>query len=118
VLANAGATLPRRDPVDTRVIEQVRTGKVTYDKGILTDIQQVGGYPEYKGTPYKDSDGDGIPDDWETAHGLNPHDPSDATTDLNGDGYSNIEEFINGTDPQSKKIDWTDLKNNVDIRNR
>ena len=38
--------------------------------------------------------------------------------DSNGDGYLNIEEFINGTDPQSKKIDWTDLKNNVDPRNQ
>jgi hypothetical protein len=96
VLENAGATRPVRDPVDKRVIEEVRTGKVTYENGIITDIAQVGGYPEYKGTPYVDSDGDGMPDDYETAHGLNPHDPSDANK-VNADGYTKIEEFINGS---------------------
>ena len=145
VLANAGATLPHRDPVDLRVIETVRTGKTTaragkdagdlsraagyspeavgsivtdIDRGLITDISQVGGYPEYKGTPYKDSDGDGMPDDWEKAHGLNPKDASDASGDLNGDGYTNIEEFINGTNPQTKKVDWNNPKNNVDKRNK
>jgi len=144
-LANAGATLPKRDPVDTRIVKSVRTGEVSakidihdtadfshvgyaqrvidaiialVPKGIITNPSQVGGYPEYKGTPYKDSDGDGMPDDWEIAHGLNPNDPSDASGDLNGDGYTNIEEFINGTDPRAKKVDWADLKNNVDARNQ
>jgi hypothetical protein len=32
--------------------------------------------------------------------------------DSNNDGYSNIEEFINGRDPRGKRIDWTDIKNN------
>ncbi len=115
VLAGAGATLPKRDPVDVRVIEEVRTGQVTYKEGngILTDVSQVGGYPEYKGTPYKDSDHDGIPDDWETRYGLNANDPTDAIKDLNADGYTNIEKYINGIDP-TKKVDWTDLKNNID----
>jgi hypothetical protein len=115
VLANAGATLPRRDPIDERILNIVRTGRVTYaaGNGIITDVSQVGGYPEYKGTPYKDSDGDGLPDAWETRHGLNPHDPSDATKDLNGDGYTNIEKYINGLDPATK-IDWRDPRNNID----
>ncbi|HZI33448.1 MAG TPA: thrombospondin type 3 repeat-containing protein, partial [Candidatus Binatia bacterium] len=145
VLAHAGATLPRRDSVDERIIKEVRTGVIPalhiakgseekaefygYAKkwtdqlgeqvkqGYVTDPSEVGGWPEYKGTPYQDSDGDGMPDDWEKAHGLNPNDPSDATKDSNGDGYSNIEEFIYGLDPQSKKVDWTDLKNNVDPLN-
>lgn len=145
VLANAGATLPKRDAVDARITNDVRTGKASakpaanteeslshagYTKeaiaellrliplGIITDPSQVGGYPEYKGTPYKDSDGDGMPDDWEKKHGLNPNDPGDANSDLNGDGYTNIEDFINGLDPRAKKVDWTDLKNNVDRRNK
>lgn len=109
VLANAGATLPRRDAVDHRVVNMVKTGEVTFKegKGIITDISQVGGHPAYVGTPYVDSDKDGMPDEWETAHGLNPKDPSDAAGDLNGDGYTNIEEFINGTDPRGPKKDWT-----------
>jgi len=140
VLANAGATLPRRDAVDQRVAQMVRSGvigdrPVTQDiaailaavklqmktgaileqipRGIITHPEQVGGYPEYKGEPYKDSDNDGMPDDWETRHGLNPNDPSDSTGDINGDGYTNIEKFIHGIDP-TKKVDWTDLKNNID----
>jgi hypothetical protein len=61
VLKEAGATRPKRDPVDARIVEEVRTGKVTYEegKGIITDISQVGGYPEYKGEPYADADKDG-----------------------------------------------------------
>ena len=135
VLDNAGATLPKRDIVDQHIITQVRTGEVYYDKkadskkyyqfryrrlpadsykqGIITDISQVGGYPEYKGKPYKDSDGDGMPDDWEIKHGLNPKDPSDANGDLNGDGYTNIEKYINGIDP-SQKTDWKNPENNHD----
>lgn len=114
VLANSGATLPRRDPVDDRIIDQVRTGKVTYEagKGILTDISQVGGYPQYKGEPSTDSDADGMPDWWETKYGLNPCDPSDAGGDCNGDGYTNVEKYLNGIDP-SKRLDYKDPKNNA-----
>lgn len=140
VLAHAGADLPDRDAVDTRIIEEVRTGVIPplhiakgsqekaefygyaqkwtdqlaeqVKQGFITDPSEVGGWPEYKGTPYKDSDGDGMPDDWEKAHDLNPKDPSDAVKDTDGDGYSNIEEFINGTDP-NKAVDYTNLKNNV-----
>jgi hypothetical protein len=134
VLDNAGATLPKRDPVDTRVTTQVRTGNInpidgvklpktqfehrrlpidSYKNGIITDVSQVGGYPEYKGTPYPDADQDGMPDDWENKVGLNPKDASDAQKDMSGDGYSNIEKFINGIDPK-KKTDWKDPKNNHD----
>jgi hypothetical protein len=117
VLANAGATLPKRDAVDERVVKMVRTGEVTYSagKGIITDISQVGGYPEYHGEPYADADSDGMPDAWETQHGLNPNDPADASQDLNGDGYTNIESFLHGIDLKAK-VDWTDPKNNVDPR--
>lgn len=50
----------------------------------------------------KDSDGDGIPDWWEEKYGLNPDDPSDANEDLDGDGYSNLKEYQNKTDPTVK----------------
>jgi hypothetical protein len=116
VLNNAGATLPKRDAVDQRITEQVRTGKIntianvklpekqfehrrlpidSYKIGIITDPSQVGGYPEYKGTPYKDADNDGMPDDWEVKHGLNPKNAGDASADRDKDGYTNIEEFLN-----------------------
>jgi hypothetical protein len=91
-----------------------RLGNDSYLKGIITDPSQMGGLPEYKKVkPRKDSDGDGMPDDWEIANGLNPNDPSDANGDINGDGYTNIEKYINGIDTKTK-VDWTDLKNNHD----
>lgn len=151
VLSNVGATLPCRDIVDQRIVEEVRTGQAYYVKklpkknpygdmwglsdksknkegffkyrrldndsykhGIITNIEQMGGFPKYKKyTAWKDSDGDGMPDEWEIANGLNPNDPSDANLDCNGDGYTNIEKYINGIDTK-KEVDWTDLKNNHD----
>jgi hypothetical protein len=134
VLDHAGATIPKRDEVDTRIVKQARTGVIeyqegldakdskyvkrrlpadSYKKGIITDISQVGGYPEYNGTPYTDSDSDGMPDWWEEKHGLNPNDPADANGDINGDGYTNIEKFINGINPETK-VDWSNLQFNYD----
>ncbi|ANH80263.1 polysaccharide lyase [Niabella ginsenosidivorans] len=120
VLKNAGATLPVRDAVDRRVIEDVRTGKITYSRdarpapvskylkrrlpadsykeGIISDIQQVGGYPEYKGTPHKDTDNDGIPDAVEKKMGLDPGNASDAPA-IAKNGYSNIENYLNSLVP-------------------
>jgi hypothetical protein len=124
VLENAGATLPKRDPVDARIVEQARTGVIkykegvklpetqfkhrrlpidSYKQGIITDISQVGGYPDYKGTPYKDSDKDGIPDDWEIRNGLNPKNAADAAADRNKDGYTNIEEYLNSVVPANSR---------------
>ena len=113
VLQHGGASLPRRDSVDTRIMEEVRTGEVTYKKGdgIISDISQVGGFPEYKGTPYTDSDGDGMPDWWEQRFNLDPRSAEDARFDMSGDGYSNIECFINGLDPW-QYIDWRDPTRN------
>ena len=116
VLAKAGATLPRRDAVDKRVTEMVRTGKVTTENGIIADPKEVGGYPAYTFTPEQvpaDTDGDGMPDAWEKSHKLNPNDPADGPADADKDGYTNVEEYLNGTDPQ-EPIDYGDLKNNLD----
>ncbi len=91
VLARAGASL-KRDAVDERVISNVRE-----HKGRLIDSQdQVGGWPTLHTLPApRDSDGDGMPDAWETAHGLNPNDPADGRQDRDHDGYTNLEEYLN-----------------------
>lgn len=126
VLANVGATLPHRDAVDMRVVEQVRTGKITYKdvntdtlpqfhvrklpkdsykQGIVTEVFEVGGYPNYQGKPYKDSDNDGLPDEYETSHGLNPKDPNDSAKPAkDGSGYSNIEVWLNTLAKKGEKI--------------
>ena len=74
--------------------EHRRLGPDSYKLGIITDIAQVGGYPEYKGTPYKDSDNDGMPDAYELKVGLNPKDAGDAAK-IAKNGYSNIENYLN-----------------------
>ncbi len=51
-------------------------------------------------TVNEDRDGDHAPDDWELAHSLNPNDPSDASLDDDGDGQTNAQEYLAGTDPQ------------------
>lgn len=53
----------------------------------------------------KDSDCDGLPDDWELKYGLNPNDPSDALADPDGDGLNNREEFALGTNPKNADTD-------------
>lgn len=134
VINNVGATFPKRDAVDQRIVKTVKTGKTyyvkdakefispyvkrrlpadSYKQGIITDPSQVGGLPEYNGTPYIDTDKDGMPDAWEIKYGLNPNDSGDAALDCNGDGYTNIEKYINGIDP-TIKVDWKNLDNNHD----
>jgi len=80
--------------VDIRIINDVKNGTGR----IINNEDEVGGWPELKkGTPPKDTDHDGMPDDWEIAHNLNPNDYFDVKgTDLSSEGYTNIEMYING----------------------
>ena len=91
VLAGAGASLVR-DAADARVVESVRRGS-----GRLIDSQkEVGGWPELaRGTPWRDGDGDGMPDDWESRNRLDPADPADGNADRDGDGFTELEEWLN-----------------------
>jgi hypothetical protein len=82
----------------------VRTGKVSYEagRGIITDIKQVGGYPEYLGKPFTDLGADGIPLGWKKKYGLDPNDGALAAKDLQGDGYTVIEKYLYGQNPTKK----------------
>ena len=50
-----------------------------------------------------DSDGDGLPDEYENKYGLDPKNPADIDEDKDGDGFTNMEEFTAGTDPSDPK---------------
>lgn len=95
VLDRAGASRVR-DAVDLRIIAGVRDRS-----GRIIDSQaQVGGWPELEaGSPWTDSDGDGMPDDWERSQGLDPADGADGPADRNGDGFTNLEDWLNGLVP-------------------
>ncbi|WP_079912616.1 pectinesterase family protein [Paenibacillus sp. 32352] len=94
VLANAGATLPKRDAIDARVINDVknRTGQH------INSPKEVGGFAEYPEvrSSVVDQDGDGMDDAWETAHGLSPSNPDDRNSiTLSPEGYTNLEVYLN-----------------------
>ncbi|WP_299249364.1 T9SS type A sorting domain-containing protein [uncultured Aquimarina sp.] len=92
VLDGVGATLPSLDRVDTDIINGVRnrTGR------IIDYPSDVGGYPNLAlGNAPTDSDSDGIPDQWEASNGLNPNNANDGSSDKDGDGYTNLEEYLN-----------------------
>ncbi len=101
VLMQAGAVLPKRDPVDERIVNETRTGTTQYGgdfgdaRGIIDTPSDVGGYPEYEsGEAPTDTDGDGMPDEWEEANGLNPNTPVDRN-ETNDEGYTNLEVYLN-----------------------
>ena len=104
VLANVGCNFPALDPHDQRVIAEVRAGSFKF-KGSRTGLpglpdsqDDVGGWDDYPVVQRPadwDTDGDGLPDAWEVAHGLDPQNPADGAADRNGDGYTNLEDYLN-----------------------
>ena len=111
---SVGCSLPNRDAIDERIIEEVRTGTATKgDNGFIDNPSVAGGWPELKSLPAPaDTDHDGMPDAWEKKAGLDASDVSDAAQDKDKDGYTNIEEYLNGTDP-TVFVDYTKQSNNV-----
>ena len=103
VWPNIGCNVPRMDNHDMRILEEVATGKCRY-KGSRTGLpglpdsqEDVGGwerYPVVRRPDSWDTDRDGVPDEWEQSHGLNPDDPIDGNSDRNSDGYTNLEEYL------------------------
>ena len=104
VTSFAGASL-KRDAVDTRIANNILNGTISCSAGsngstggFIDSQKDVGGWPAYtynaSAVPV-DTDGDGMPDNWETAHGLNPANSADGiTTTLDGK-YSNVEIYLN-----------------------
>ena len=108
VLDYAGASL-HRDNLDETIVSDTRNGETTYTGkdcklGIINSQDDLkpadagddwSAWPELKSeTAPTDSDGDGMPDEWEKANGLNPKDAADGKQ-TNADGYTNLEVYIN-----------------------
>ena len=108
VLSYAGASLSR-DTYDAFIVNETRNGLATYTgagnhKGIIDsqeDNKPADAADDWSAWPTlnstaaaADTDGDGMPDQWETAHGLNPNDKSDGPK-AGSDGYTNLENYLN-----------------------
>lgn len=93
VLEKAGAISPKLDDADTRVIRNIRerTGN------LLDSEATVGGWSEYQPSVNNnpDSDGDGLPDQWESQYKLDANNSEDASQTIEGSHYTNIENYIN-----------------------
>ncbi len=85
-----------RDSIDTRVINSV----INQTGGIINSYTDVGGLGTINGgTTPLDTDQDGMPDTWETAHGLSISNAADRNYDPDGDGYTNLEDYLNSLAP-------------------
>jgi pectate lyase len=94
VLADAGASYPKRDIIDTRIVNDVlnKTGHSIVD----TNAQPEGGWPALNSLPAPtDSDHDGMPDIWEISHGLDPNDANDRNGYTLDPNYTNLEVYLN-----------------------
>ncbi len=116
VTSYAGASL-KRDAVDKRIASNILNGTISCTAGsngstggFIDSQKDVGGWPTYTFDPNAvpvDTDGDGMPDSWETAHGLNPNNAADGNTTTLDGNYTNVEVYLNElvkpvTDVQSK----------------
>ncbi|MEX0641399.1 MAG: hypothetical protein WD468_01795 [Pirellulales bacterium] len=131
VLSFAGSILPQRDTTDAYTVRSIqdRTGKpvffirppnevstkvrkdfdpALYDPWTADEFRP----PAVGAATYRDADTDGMPDWWEKEHGFDPSAANDGALDKDGDGYTNVEEFINDTDP-NRYVDYTKPENNI-----
>ena len=100
---------------DTRVatvlVNWGTTPDVTSVYGVIVDCTKNSGgsWPVLESTtPPTDTDHDGMPDDWELARGLDPDDADDGAEDRDGDGYTNVEEYLNWLCSAAAKADLDD----------
>ncbi len=128
-VASDGHYFARRDAVDQRIVAEVKTGtgklidapsashcygpyceryltRSDYTQRGISDPIGADGWPLVgKGTPAADADHDGMPTAWEQAYGFDPNAAADGAQDADRDGYTNLEEFFNGTNPRPE--DWS-----------
>lgn len=120
VVAYAGASY-KRDSHDAQIAEDAKTGTAKWSngdrKGLVDNQNQAGGWPELNSeTAPVDTDKDGMPDDWEQMHGLNPNDANDRnlyTLDSRG-FYTNLEVYCNSLVEENIKAQNADADTSVD----
>jgi hypothetical protein len=109
VLDSAGAILPKRDTLDRRIVRETSTGTATFEgatygainktgithpSGIIDSQNDVEGWPVLNSAPAPtDTDGDGMPDDWELQHGLDPNNANDRNN-VDASGYTMLEVYL------------------------
>ncbi len=100
VLAKVGTI--RRDAVERRLIEDVKSGQPKYKgvtankQGIIDSPADAEGWPAYtSAAPVVDNDHDGMADDWEKAHGFDPNNPKDGNVVASEEGYTALEIYLN-----------------------
>ena len=132
IIDSVGASLPARDDVDQYLIDELASFGTSGSNGGISDettLPHKGTGVVSPGNKPQDTDGDGIPDEWETANGLNPNDASDAVK-VAANGYLNIENYsftiteaypylkvptnlkVTKQQTQSISISWTDNAKN------
>ena len=104
LLPDVGASLPYRDLADCYMIDEVLSFG-TEGKLITNEKDLPIGTPEqwvwYKGEKKNDTDGDGMPDEWETSNGCDP--TTDDAMVIGSDGYANIEQYVNSISRESRQ---------------
>ncbi|MCW9706587.1 pectate lyase family protein [Fodinibius salsisoli] len=100
VLVHGGASLPNRDAVDKRIVNDIKNRR----GAIINSQDEVGGWPELKSTTAPtDTDRDGMPDQWEKNHDLDPAKDTDAAAYTLSEHYTNIEVYLNHLVNPAKK---------------
>ncbi|MCX8023406.1 MAG: hypothetical protein N2745_11620, partial [Syntrophorhabdaceae bacterium] len=112
-------------PTDTagyaknRLILGPNTGEVVVSasaSGLIGSPVTFKAYAVLQGGTFGDTDGDGMPDDWEVRYGLNPTDGNDASLDKDNDGLTNLEEYSRGTDPTKADTDMDGMPDGWEVR--
>lgn len=101
ILSAVGATAPVRDSVDLRVLNDFPNGTGTF----MDNVIYPDDFPMYStSAPPADDDGDGMADSWEVSEGLDPS-SNDSAQDKDGDGYTNIEEYLHNLSTMNYTFD-------------
>ena len=109
VLDRAGTI--NRDQTELRIVNEVRNKQAQYKgttlnkAGFIDSPDDAEGWPTYAAaTPVVDNDHDGMADDWEVAHGLNPADPEDGKHVASAEGYTALEVYLNSLMGEAVKL--------------